>query len=70
MCSAGRNQSPINLAGAVDADLPAIDLDYPNRGLVDEVNKDNSRLVRIVVAGDYFSQRNGDYASRRNSRAR
>jgi len=38
MCSQGRNQSPIDLSGAVDADLDELILDYPNRGLVGEVN--------------------------------
>ena len=38
MCSQGRNQSPIDLSGAVDADLEELVLDYPNRGLVGEVN--------------------------------
>jgi carbonic anhydrase len=38
MCSMGRNQSPIDLYGAVDADLDELILDYPNRGIVGEVN--------------------------------
>ena len=38
MCSQGRNQSPIDLTGAVDADLEELIFDYPNRGLVGEVN--------------------------------
>lgn len=38
MCSQGRNQSPIDLTGAVDADLDELILDYPNRGIVGEVN--------------------------------
>jgi carbonic anhydrase len=38
MCSMGRNQSPIDLSGAVDADLGELILDYPNRGIVGEVN--------------------------------
>ena len=38
MCSQGRNQSPIDLAGAVDANLEELRLDYPNRGIVGEVN--------------------------------
>ena len=38
MCSQGRNQSPIDLSGAVNADLEKLILDYPNRGLVGEVN--------------------------------
>ena len=38
MCSQGRNQSPIDLSGAVHADLEELILDYPNRGLVGEVN--------------------------------
>jgi len=38
MCSKGRNQSPIDLSGAVEADLQALVLDYPNRGLVGEIN--------------------------------
>ena len=38
MCSMGRNQSPIDLAGTVDADLDKLILDYPNRGIVGEVN--------------------------------
>jgi len=38
MCSQGRNQSPIDLTGAVNADLEELMFDYPNRGLVGEVN--------------------------------
>ena len=38
MCSQGRNQSPIDLSGAVDANLEELILDYPNRGIVGEVN--------------------------------
>jgi carbonic anhydrase len=38
MCSQGRNQSPIDLAGAVDANLEELILDYPNRIVVDEFN--------------------------------
>lgn len=38
MCSMGRNQSPIDLIGAVDANLEELVLDYPNRGIVGEVN--------------------------------
>ena len=38
MCSQGRNQSPIDLSGAINADLEELILDYPNRGLVGEVN--------------------------------
>jgi len=38
MCSKGRNQSPIDLSGAIDADLDELILDYPNRGIVGEVN--------------------------------
>ena len=38
MCSQGRNQSPIDLTGAVNADLEELNFDYPNRGLVGEVN--------------------------------
>ena len=38
MCSNGRNQSPINLSGAIEADLPELMLDYPNRGIVGEIN--------------------------------
>ena len=38
MCSMGRNQSPIDLSGAVDADPEELILDYPNRGIVGEVN--------------------------------
>ena len=38
MCSQGRNQSPVDLSGAVDAELEELILDYPNRGIVGEVN--------------------------------
>ena len=42
MCSQGRNQSPIDLSGAVDADLEKLILDYPNRGRVGEANNDHT----------------------------
>ena len=38
MCSQGRNQSPIDLTGAVDANLDELILNYPNRGIIGEVN--------------------------------
>jgi len=60
MCSMGRNQSPIDLTGAVDANLDELILDYPNRGIVGEVN--NGHTIQenlkpgnfITIQGEKF----------------
>lgn len=37
-CEMGKNQSPIDLVGTLEADLPKLNFDYPNTGLLVEKN--------------------------------
>jgi len=63
ICSMGRNQSPIDLTGAVDANLDELILDYPNRGIVGEVN--NGHTIQenlkpgnfVTIQGQKFEAR-------------
>jgi len=48
MCSEGKNQSPIDLSGALDADLPELDFDYPNPVRTGEVN--NGHTIQFSVS--------------------
>ena len=54
MCSQGRNQSPIDLAGAVDANLEELILDYPNRIVVDEFNNGHT-IQENLEPGNFIS---------------
>ena len=45
MCSQGKNQSPIDLSGTVDADLPELDFNYANPGRTGEIN--NGHTIQI-----------------------
>ena len=63
MCSDGRNQSPIDLSGAVDADLEELVLDYPNRGLVGEVNNGHT-IQENLKPGNFASIRGGRYEAK------
>ena len=47
MCRRGRNQSPIDLSGTLDADLPELSFDYPNPGRVEEINNGHTILVNL-----------------------
>jgi carbonic anhydrase len=48
MCSKGKNQSPIDLSGAVEADLQTLVLDYRNRGhtIQENLNPGNFATIR------------------------
>ena len=63
MCSKGRNQSPIDLSGAVDANLEALILDYPNRGLVDEVNNGHT-IQENLKPGNFVTIQGQKYEAR------
>ena len=63
MCSAGRNQSPIDLTGAVEADLIELVMDYPNRGLVGEVNNGHT-IQENLKAGNFVTIRGQQYEAR------
>lgn len=60
VCSDGRNQSPIDLQDAVDADLPSLELHYAVGG-VDEIN--NGHTIQIDYApGSWITLDGRDYA--------
>ena len=63
MCSEGRNQSPIDLAGAISADLEELILDYPNRGLVGEVNTGHT-LQENLNPGNFATIRGQKYEAK------
>ena len=54
MCSRGRNQSPIDLVGQVDTDLPEIRFDYRQPFEVNEVNTGHA-IQEDVIPGNYVS---------------
>ncbi len=47
LCSEGKNQSPIDLSGTLDADLPALVFNYSNRGAISEVNNGHTVVVSV-----------------------
>ena len=61
VCQTGNNQSPINIEGAVDANLPAIDFKYNMLSAADIVNNGHTVQVNmwsggeIMLDGDKFS---------------
>lgn len=63
MCSQGRNQSPIDLSGAVDADLEELILDYPNRGLVGEVNNGHT-IQENLKPGNFITIQGQKYEAK------
>lgn len=60
LCSQGKNQSPIDLSGALDADLPELVFDYPNPGRTGEVNNGHTIQVNIKP-GNFASIRGQQY---------
>lgn len=56
MCGMGKNQSPIDLSGGIDTDLPELSFDYPNRGLVGEVNTGHT-LQENLKPGNFLTVR-------------
>jgi carbonic anhydrase len=63
MCSKGRNQSPIDLSGAVDADLEELILDYPNRGIVGEVNNGHT-IQENLRPGNFITIQGQQYEAK------
>ena len=63
MCSQGRNQSPIDLSGAVNADLEDLVLDYPNRGLIGEVNNGHT-IQENLKPGNFATIRGKQYEAK------
>jgi len=63
MCSKGRNQSPIDLTGSIDADLPELDFDYSNPGAADEVNNGHTILVSLNP-GNFVSIEDRQYEAK------
>lgn len=63
MCSKGRNQSPIDLTGTIDADLPELDFDYSNPGAADEINNGHTVLVSLKP-GNFVSIQDRKYEAK------
>ena len=63
MCSMGRNQSPIDLTGAVDANLDELILDYPNRGIVGEVNNGHT-IQENLKPGNFITIQGQQYEAK------
>jgi carbonic anhydrase len=63
MCSQGRNQSPIDLTGGIDANLEELILDYPNRGIVDEVNNGHT-IQENLKPGNFITIQGQQYEAR------
>ena len=61
VCQTGSNQSPINIEGAVDANLPAVDFNYNMLSAADIINNGHTVQVNmwsggeITVDGDKFA---------------
>lgn len=52
ICDRGQNQSPINLVADVHADLPKLEFEYDNRGILKEVNTGHA-IQESVPPGNY-----------------
>jgi len=59
-CASGKNQSPIDLSGGIDADLPEIVFDYANPGLTDEINNGHT-IQENLKPGNFVSIRGQRY---------
>jgi carbonic anhydrase len=57
MCVKGRNQSPIELSGALDADLPELVFDYSNPGSTGEIN--NGHTIQVNIKPGNFAMIGG-----------
>lgn len=57
MCSQGKNQSPIDLTGSVDADLPPLEFDFSNPGRSDEIN--DGHTIRFNIKPGNFTTVHG-----------
>lgn len=47
MCARGRNQSPIDLVADIDANLPELELDYKNPGIVLQANTGHAKQETV-----------------------
>ena len=63
MCSKGRNQSPIDLSGTLDADLPELIFNYSNPGVTDEINNGHTVLVSLKP-GNFVSIQGRQYEAK------
>lgn len=59
-CTSGKNQSPIDLTGAIDAELPELIFDYTSPGLTDEINNGHT-IQKNVRPGNYVTIRGQRY---------
>jgi carbonic anhydrase len=57
MCNQGKNQSPIDLTGSVDADLPPLEFDFSNPGRTDEIN--NGHTIQFNISPGNFTTVDG-----------
>lgn len=58
MCSQGKNQSPIDLSGSVDADLPELVFDYANPVRTGEIN--NGHTIQFTIHPGNFALIGGE----------
>jgi carbonic anhydrase len=59
-CTSGKNQSPIDLSGAIDANLPELVFDYTSPGLVSEINNGHT-IQENLKPGNYVTIRGQQY---------
>ena len=60
VCSSGKNQSPVDLFGGIDADLPALIFDYKNSTLMDEINNGHT-IQENLTPGNFVAIRGQRY---------
>jgi len=69
LCSQGRNQSPIDLSGALNADLPELVFDYSNPGRTGEINNGHTIQINlnprntVVIRGQRYELIQGHFHS-------
>ena len=59
-CTSGKNQSPIDLSGAIDANLPELVFDYTSPGLVGEINNGHT-IQENLRPGNFVTIRGQRY---------
>ena len=59
-CASGKNQSPIDLSGAMDAELPELVFDYTSPGITDEINNDHT-IQENLRTGNFVTIRGQRY---------
>ena len=60
LCREGSNQSPINLVADLDVELPEIDFDYHNAGMLQEENTGHS-IMETVRPGNFVRILGGEF---------